>query len=137
MNEGSLPPFAALALRSFPGVIRRVFSRLFGRARRRSREDAALRSQAASVIREYTDAHITLFERAQRLEEKAERLEKAGTPSESARNRADRARREVEAGLDALRASFAASVGGSEGRRAFDREAKIRYPAFELSDESP
>jgi uncharacterized membrane protein YccC len=141
MSEGSLPPFAALALRSFPGVIRRVFSRLFGRARRRSREhtapDPALRSRAASVIREYADAHITLFERAQRLEEKAERLEKAGTPSESARNRADRARREIEAGLDALRASFAASVGGSEGRRAFDREAKIRYPAFELSDESP
>jgi hypothetical protein len=136
MNEGSLPPFAALALRSFPGAVRRTFSRLFGRSRRR-REDVALRSQAASVIREYADAHITLFERAERLRGKAERLERAGTPSESARNRADRARREVEAGLAALRASFAASVGGSEGRRAFDREVRIRYPAFELSDGSP
>jgi hypothetical protein len=140
MNEGSLPPFAAPALRSFPGAVRRAFGRLFGRARRRREDtapDLALRSRAASVIREYADAHITLFERAERLEEKAERLERAGTPSESARNRADRARREVEAGLTALRAAFAASVGGSEGRHAFDREVKIRYPAFKLSDESP
>ncbi len=90
----------------------------------------------ASVIREYADAHATLFERAERLKEKAERLEKNGTPSESARNRAERARREVEAGLAALRASFAASAGGREGWRAFDREIERRYPAFRLSDGS-
>ena len=70
------------------------------------------------------------------MREKAERLEKGGTPSESARNRAERARREVEAGLAALRASFAASVGGREGRRAFDREVERRYPAFRLSGEN-
>ncbi len=93
-----------------------------------------MHSRAASIIREYADAHATLFERAERLRVKAERLEKAGTPSESARNRAERARREVEAGLAALRASFAASVGGREGWRAFDREVERRYPAFKLSD---
>jgi len=95
-----------------------------------------LHSRAASIIREYAEAHATLFERAERLRAKAERLEKAGTPSESARNRAERARREVEAGLAALRASFAASVGGREGWRAFDREVERRYPAFRLSDGS-
>jgi ferric-dicitrate binding protein FerR (iron transport regulator) len=95
-----------------------------------------LHSWAASIIREYADAHATLFERAERLRAKAERLEKAGTPSESARNRAERARREVEAGLAALRASFAASVGGREGWYAFDREVERRYPAFRLSDGS-
>jgi hypothetical protein len=67
------------------------------------------------------------------LREKAERLEMDGTPSESARNRAERARREVEVGLAALRASFAASVGGREGWRTFDREVERRYPAFRLS----
>ncbi len=92
-----------------------------------------MRSRAASVIREYAAAQATLFERAERLWEKAERLEREGMPSESARNRAERARREVEAGLAALRASFAASAGGSEGRRAFDQEVEIRYPALELS----
>jgi hypothetical protein len=91
-----------------------------------------LRSRAASVIREYAHVHATLFERAERLREKAERLEKDGTPSESARNRAERARREVETGLDALRASFATS----EERRAFDREVERRYPDFRLSDGS-
>ena len=95
-------------------------------------EDPALRSRAASVIGEYARAHATLFERAERLGEKAERLEKDGTPSESARNRAERARREVEAGLDALRASFATS----EERRAFYREVERRYPDFRLSDGS-
>jgi uncharacterized coiled-coil DUF342 family protein len=95
-----------------------------------------LRSRAASAIREYAAAHATLFERAERLREKAERLERAGTPSESARNRAERARREVEAGLAALRASFAASVGGRQGRSAFDREVERRYPRFEVSDQS-
>jgi hypothetical protein len=139
MSEGSLPPFAAVVLRSFPGAVRRALGRLFGRSRRREDDapDPTLRSRAASAIREYADAHATLFERAERLREKAERLESAGTPSESARNRAERARREVETGLAALRASFEASAGGSEGRRAFDREVEILYPAFELSDDSP
>jgi uncharacterized coiled-coil DUF342 family protein len=86
----------------------------------------------ASVIGEYTQAHATLFERAERLREKAERLEKDGTPSESARNRAERARREVEASLAALRATFGASSSGEE-RRAFDREIEHRYPGFRLS----
>ena len=95
-----------------------------------------MRSRAASAIREYADAHAALFERAERLMEKAERLERGGTPSESAHNRAERARREIEAGLAALRASFAASVGGREGWRAFDREVERRYPAFRLTDGS-
>ena len=47
--------------------------------------------------------------------------------------RAERARREVEAGLAALRASFA---GGRDGHRAFDREVTLRYPAFEVSGEN-
>ena len=142
MNEESLPSFAHLTLRSFPGALRRALNRLFRRPRHR-REDAAapddpaLRLRAASAIREYADAHATLFERAERLRERVERMERAGTPSESARNRAERARREVEAGLAALRASFAASAGGSEGRRAFDREVTLQYPAFRFSGESP
>lgn len=139
MSEESLPPFAAVAPRSFPGTLRRAFARLFGRRRRVGEttrpEDPALRSRAASAIREYASAHATLFERAERLRTKAERLEVAGTPSESARNRAERARREVEAGLAALRTSFAASTGGSEGRRAFDREVALRYPALRPSGE--
>jgi hypothetical protein len=138
MNEGSLPSFASLALRAIPGAVGRGLGLLLGRLRRRREsqapEDAALRSRAASVIGEYARAHATLFERAERLGQKAERLEKDGTPSESARNRAERARREVEAGLDALRASFAAS--SREGRRAFDREVEHRYPGFRLSDGS-
>src|ERR671916_2013659 len=132
MNEGSLPSFASLALRSLPGTVGRGLGLLLGRLRRRRKEDPALRSRATSVIREYAHAHATLFERAERLREKAERLEKDGTPSESARNRAERARREVETGLDALRASFATS----EERRAFDREVERRYPDFRLSDGS-
>ena len=136
MNEGSLPSFASLALRAIPGAVGRGLGLLLGRLRRRKEgsEDPALRSRAASVIGEYARAHATLFERAERLGEKAERLEKDGTPSESARNRAERARREVEAGLDALRASFAAS--SREGRRAFDQEIERRYPGFGLSDGS-
>jgi hypothetical protein len=134
MNQESLPFFAHFALRSFPGTFKRALGRLF--KRRRGEEDPTLRSRAASAIREYAEAHATLFERAERLREKAERLERAGTPSESARNRAERARREVEAGLAALRASFAASAGGSKGHRAFDREVTLRYPAFEVSGEN-
>jgi ferric-dicitrate binding protein FerR (iron transport regulator) len=134
MNQESLPFFAHLALRSFPGTLKRAVGWLF--KRRRGEEDPTLRSRAASAIREYAEAHATLFERAERLREKAERLERAGTPSESARNRAERARGEVEAGLAALRASFAASAGGSEGWRAFDREVTLRYPAFEVSGEN-
>jgi hypothetical protein len=140
MNEESLPPFATVALRTFPGALKRVLSRLFGRRRgdgAEATDDPALRSRAASTIREYADAHATLFERAERLKEKAERLERAGTPSESARNRAERARSEVEAALGALRASFAASAGGSDGQRAFDSEIALRYPAFQPSDASP
>jgi hypothetical protein len=140
MNEESLPSFATVALRSFPGVVGRRLGRLFARLRRRrggvASEDPALLSRAASVIREYAEAHATLFERAERLRARAERMEREGTPSESARNRAERARREVEAGLAALRSSFAASVGGREGWRAFDREIERRYPAFRLSDGS-
>jgi ferric-dicitrate binding protein FerR (iron transport regulator) len=133
MNQESLPFFDHLALGSFPGTLKRALGRLF---KRRRGEDPTLRSRAASAIREYAESHSTLFERAERLREKAERLERAGTPSESARNRAERARGEVEAGLAALRASFAASAGGSEGWRAFDREVTLRYPAFEVSGEN-
>jgi hypothetical protein len=139
MSEESLPFFAAVALRSFPGTLRRALARLFGRLRRVEEitraEDPALRSRAVSAIREHASAHATLFERAERLEAKAERLERAGTPSESARNRAERARGEVEAGLAALRASFAASAGGNAGRRAFDLELALLYPAFRPSGE--
>ena len=124
-----------MALRSLPGAVARGLGRLFEGLYRRGdgSENLALRSRAASAIREYAEAHAALFERAQRLGEKAERLEREGTPSESARNRAERARREVEAGLAALRASFAASVGGREGWHAFDRELERRYPAFRLT----
>src|ERR671911_280451 len=40
------------------------------------------------------------------------------------------ARKEVEAGLRALRASFASSVGGSSGERAFDLEVERLYPTL-------
>jgi hypothetical protein len=85
---------------------------------------------AASSIREYAGEHAALFERAERLQTKADRLEKAGTPSESAANRAERARKEVEAGLRALRTSFASSVGGRAGERAFDHEVERLYPTL-------
>jgi hypothetical protein len=140
MNEGSLPSFATVALRSLPGAVERKLGRLFGRLRRQkggsALENRALRSRAASVVKEYADAHATLFERAERLRQKADRLEKDGTPSESAHNRAERAKREIEVGLAALRASFAASVGGRDGGRAFDREVERRYPTFRLSNKS-
>jgi len=87
-------------------------------------------SRAASAIREYASEHAALFERAERLREKADRLERAGIPSESATNRAERARMEVEAGLLALRASFASSAGGSVGECAFDREVERLYPTL-------
>ena len=140
MNGGSLPSLKSVELRSLPGAVARGLGRLFGGLYRRrggsAPENTALRSLAASVIREYAEAHAALFERAERLREKAERLEKGGTPSESAHNRAERARREIEAGLAALRASFAASAGGREGWHAFDREVARRYPAFRLTDGS-
>ena len=140
MNGESLPSLTTVALRSLPGALTRRLGRLFeGLRRRKDRsvpENLTLRSRAASVIREYAEAHAALFERAERLREKAERLERDGTPSESARNRAERARGEVEAGLAALRASFAASAEGREGRHAFDREGERRYPALRLSKES-
>ena len=117
-------------MRSFRETVRRAFGRIF-KGRRRE-EDAALRSRAAVAIREFAEAHAALFERAERLGEKADRLERAGTPSESARNRAERARREIEANLAALRAS----LDGHEGRRAFDRAVRSRYPALEIPDAS-
>ena len=138
MSEGSLPSFANLVVRSLPQTVgRRLGSLLRRRKARRAPEDPALRSRAASIIQAYADTHATLFERAERLGERAERLESEGTPSESARNRAERAREEVEAGLAALRASFAASAGGREGWRAFDREVERRYPSLRFSDGSP
>ena len=92
---------------------------------------------AASAIREYAEAHVTLFERAKRLGEKADRLKSSGMPSESATNRAERTRREVQAGFAALRASFVESSGEDEGGRAFDREVALRYPAFKRSGGGP
>jgi hypothetical protein len=124
-----------MRLRSFPGVFKRSLGRLAGRARRAEEvptPDPALSSRAATAIREYAEAHATLFERAKRLEEKAERLESSGMPSESATNRAERARREVQAGLATLRASFVESSGEDEGGHAFDREVERSYPAFAL-----
>jgi hypothetical protein len=92
-----------------------------------------LNSMVATAIREYAEAHATLFERAKRLGEKAERLESSGMPSESATNRAERTRREVQAGLAALRTSFVESSSGEdEGGRAFDQEVERSYPAFAL-----
>jgi hypothetical protein len=128
MSESSLPLLGALRLRSFPGIARRTLERLFGRRKRKSAPEEALIPLASSAIREYAREHAALFERAGRLREKADRLERAGIPSESAANRAERARREVEAGLLALRTSFASSVGGGAGERAFDQEAERLYP---------
>ena len=64
------------------------------------------------------------------------RLRESGTPSESANNRAERAKAEVEAGLAALRDSFAASAG-AEGRRTFDHEVARRYPSLGLPGTHP
>lgn len=142
MSEGSLHPFGAIRLRSLPGAIKQALGRLGGRRRQVSPKDGpasdpALNSAAEAAVRDYAEAHATLFERAQRLTEKAERLEGLGMPSESASNRAGRAKREVEAGLTALRASFAASTGGSEGERAFDREVERRFPTLNVSGIDP
>ena len=93
--------------------------------------DLASISQAASAIGEYARDHAALFERAERLRAKADRLEREGIPSESATNRAERARVEVEAGLLALRESFAPSAG--KRRRAFDHELGRLYPTFGIS----
>jgi hypothetical protein len=128
MSESSLPLLGALGLRSFPGVARRKLGWLFGRRKREP--DETLTPLAATAIREYAGEHAALFERAERLREKANRLEREGIPSESAANRAERARMEVEAGLRALRASFASSVGGGAGERAFDHEVERLYPAL-------
>jgi hypothetical protein len=124
MSESSLPLLGTLRLRSFPGFAWRTLGRLFGRRKREPAPDLALISLATSAIREYAGEHAALFERAQRLREKADRLESEGIPSESAANRAERARMEVESGLRALRASFASSVGGRAGVRAFDHEGQ-------------
>jgi ferric-dicitrate binding protein FerR (iron transport regulator) len=125
MSESSLPLLDALRLRSFPGGARRVLGWLLGRRKKEPAPDLALISLAASARK-----HAALFERAERLREKADRLENAGIPSESAANRAERARREVQAGLLALRASFASSVGGSAGERAFDHVIERLYPTL-------
>jgi hypothetical protein len=109
-----------------------VLGRLFGRREKEPAPDPALISRAASTIREYARDHSALFERAERLHAKADRLERAGIPSESAANRAERARREVETGLLVLRASFAASAGGSAGERAFDHEVERLYPKLSI-----
>jgi hypothetical protein len=130
MSESSLPLLGGLRVRSLPGAARRALGRLFGSRKREQAQDLTLVSRAASAIREYAREHATLFERAERLREKADRLERAGIPSESAANRAERARREVEAGLLALRASFASSAGGSAGERAFDHEVARLFPTF-------
>jgi hypothetical protein len=130
MSESSLPLLGALRLRAFPGIARRTLGRLFGRRRRESAPDEALIPLAASAIRGYAGEHAALFERAERLREKADRLKREGIPSESAANRAERARMEVEAGLLTLRASFASSVGGSAGERAFDHEVERLYPTL-------
>jgi hypothetical protein len=135
MSEGSLHPFGAIRLRSLPRTFKRALDRLAGRVRRPEEilaPDPALSSLAATAIRDYAEAHATLFERAERLKAKAERLEGSGMPSESARNRAERARREVESGLAALRTSFVGSSGESNGGRAFDLEVGRRYPSFAL-----
>jgi hypothetical protein len=130
MSESSLPLLGGLRVRSLPGAAWRALGRLFGSRKREQARDLTLVSRAASAIREYAREHATLFERAERLREKADRLERAGIPSESAANRAERARREVEAGLLALRASFASSAGGSAGERAFDHEVARLFPTF-------
>jgi hypothetical protein len=124
MSEISLPLLGTLRLRYFPGPVRRVLGRFFGRRRRKP--DLTL--QAASLVTEYARENTALFERAERLRQKADRLERDGTPSESAANRAERARMEVEAGLLALRDSFASSV--EERRRAFDHEVGRLYPTL-------
>jgi hypothetical protein len=124
-----------MRLRSFPAAFKRVLGRWTGRRQRPESgpaPDPELGSLAASAIKEYAEAHPALFERADRLGEKAERLQSLGTPSESANNRARRAKREVEVALAALRATFAASTGGSEAAHAFDREVERRYPSLGL-----
>ena len=124
-----------MGTRSFRETVKRALGRVFG-GRRRESMDPALLSRAGAEIRKFTETHAGLFERAERLGAKAERLERAGMPSESARNRAERARHEIEAHLVALRASFTASAGEREGRRAFDREVERRYPTLRVSDGS-
>ena len=115
-----------------------MLGRLFGRKRRREEgPDPALIPLAASAISEYARDHAGLFERAERLRAKADRLERAGMPSESATNRAERAVREVEAGLLALRSSFASSAGGVAGERAFDHEVERLYPTLGISGRQP
>jgi hypothetical protein len=131
MSETSLPLSRTLRLRPFPGAARRVLGRLFGRRKKEPAPDAAMISQAAFAIGEYARDHAALFERAERLRAKAERLERAGTLSESANNRAERARMEIEAGLLALRDTFAPSAG--ERRHAFDREVGRLYPTLGIS----
>lgn len=135
MSEGSLPPFGVSGSGSAPRLFGRLLGRFLGKLRRAKaaapdREpDPALRSRAAAIVGGYVKANAALFERAERLTEKSARLERAGTPSDSAGNRAARAREEVEAGLAALRASFARS---EDDGLAFDREVALLYPELGL-----
>src|ERR671916_747072 len=64
MSEGSLHPIGALRLRSFPSAFKRTLGRLAGRRRRQEKEAApgpGSSSLAATAIREYAEAHATLF----------------------------------------------------------------------------
>ncbi|BBL79782.1 hypothetical protein RxyAA322_16360 [Rubrobacter xylanophilus] len=115
------------ALRSFSGAFRRRLSRLLSRLRHRS-PAPELRARAAAALAHYARTNADLLDRAARLAARAERLEREGTPSESVRNRAERARREIEAGLGALRDSFAAS--GREALEAFELELERFAPTF-------
>lgn len=141
MSEGSIPPFGIFRSKKSPLFLAKRVAGHFKRRFRRSRSekepgpdnlDPALRSRAAEAIRGYSDAHATLFERAERLRERAERLESQGTPSDSAGNRAERAEDEIVAGLIGLRDSFRAATG-EKGGIAFDEEAEALFPSLKLS----
>ncbi|ABG05357.1 hypothetical protein Rxyl_2430 [Rubrobacter xylanophilus DSM 9941] len=127
MSEGSIPPPHPGALRLVPSALRRRLAGLLARLRRRE-PAPELRARAASALARYARTNADLLDRAARLAARAERLEREGTPSESVRNRAERARREIEAGLAALRDSFAAS--GREALEAFELELERVDPAL-------
>ncbi|MCA3749330.1 MAG: hypothetical protein IN808_09375 [Rubrobacter sp.] len=115
------------ALRLLSAAFWRRLSGLSSRLRRRE-PAPELRARAAAALSRYVKTNADLLDRAARLAARAERLEREGTPSESVRNRAERARREIEAGLAALRSSFAAS--GREALEAFELELERVHPAL-------
>lgn len=137
MNEGSLPSFSVFRFKNSPfflakRAIKNIRRRLY---RLRSiTPDPALRTEASAVIRQHTEAHAPLFERAERLRARAERLEREGTPSDSARNRAERANREATAELADLRVWFGDDVNQNERLLAFDLEVELLYPALKPLD---